>query len=293
MQYGEQGCEVPDWVSRGVDALRDRTARLKAPWGATAFLDEVEKSGADFDHNIFLTHLAAGRLRNRYELFDEAYKAAVKPPMATWPTRYPQMRDHMLYYLMTIPDIAPVTENILRHPLMNQGGAMAHEAGSSTNKRPDADQEERTRSAVGTKGAPPSRIEEYEEALDCAFMLYGLLKARTRLRMLVAQFTPYIALMLGAGLGDIVRAPGRLIGNLTSLNQVHLFPTASAASFSAEPIGRSDVIAAVFLVLFVCTFLVTLRDEFFTTKPRPISRDLNRSFVGFILGTLTRVIAGT
>ena len=44
------------------------------------------------------------------------------------------------------------------------------------------------------------------------------------------------------------------------------------------------------LGLFVIAFIVTLRDEFLTEKPRPISRDLNRAFFGFLIGQLGKIM---
>ena len=55
---------------------------------------------------------------------------------------------------------------------------------------------------------------------------------------------------------------------------------------SSAMIIKQIVVPMTFLILFFGAFFVTLRDEFFSPKPRPISKDLNRAFIGFVIGQL-------
>jgi hypothetical protein len=135
--------------------------------------------------------------------------------------------------------------------------------------------------------------EQLERAETAAALAYGMLGSIQRLRRSSRQMVPYLALLIAA----VASGSLDMVGSLLQLGRLAaeiLVSTAWAApevkSLTGEAVIRQLVIPITFLALFVGSFAITLWDEFFAEKPRPISKDLNRAFIGFVIGQLKSII---
>jgi hypothetical protein len=136
--------------------------------------------------------------------------------------------------------------------------------------------------------------QKLERAEAAAALAYGRLSSIQRVKRSGRQMIPYLALLIAVVASGSLDMVGSLLQSGKLIAEVFV-STAWAASGDAIDLPggviiRQLVIPVVFLLLFVASFGVTLWDEFHSSKPRPISKDLNRAFVGFIIGQLKSIL---
>ena len=126
----------------------------------------------------------------------------------------------------------------------------------------------------------------YGLSLQDAFVFYGQVPTLKRLLEASRNAIPYAVLMFFVG-GSISFNLSRPIRHLSQLVISDAYAQAGPAQTGSV---KQDIIAYVLLALFVISFCVTLWNEFFSSKPRPISRDFNRAYVGLLIGQLGKIM---
>jgi hypothetical protein len=118
---------------------------------------------------------------------------------------------------------------------------------------------------------------------------YGRLSPWRRFSRSATRLAPYLILLgLVAGTNPLIQASavgriGAFLGSGSFISSAFAQPTTGSGGY------LHGAFSIIFLGLFVAAFAVTLFDEFFRDKPRPISRDLNRAFIGFVISEVARL----
>jgi len=135
-------------------------------------------------------------------------------------------------------------------------------------------------------------VAKLELAEDAVSEAYGSLPLLEKLLLLISRFFPYMIILFFVEISQSFSVMSLILqGKLWVENLYGATPAFAQDVKVPTPtlLDIRNIFSLVFLLMFVISFFVTLRDEFFSDKPRPISKDLNRAFIGFIIGQLTKV----